>query len=474
MSERKNTFPKREERVMFGDSRTRPPQSAQNNNNNSMNNSNSNTNNRPSRSRNQGMNPTFNQTFNAKKNSNHYNNNNNNPDNYYQQEQQNYTDNNKASKKGIKTSNLLNPNSKTMRNMKSKSKKFLNKIGKAMVYLEQNIKITKQQKMIGIGAVVLLVFMMIFLRKNGTEVFVGDVSCGILKGTTHNVEQIEEMVYNQLEHDIGTAIKINEEITIRKMRVPSNRTKDYCTFEYLVPQIRDRVTYSINAANIYIDNAKTVSLATEESALGLLDDIKREYAPDVYSSGSEEGSEDDIGTTGGITTTNNTAVEFVEDVKVIIDFVPSAEVVNYDEAMMILKTYNVSMGTHTVIKGDGWFGLSLKYETSIDELKEYNNKSSSSYPILGETLKVPISRPKLSVKTVETQYITTTEPKTFTYQNDSSMAKDYQKVQQTGRSAQSVQTIEIVRINGEIQEQREISNEVTVEGIPEVIIRGTG
>ena len=92
---------------------------------------------------------------------------------------------------------------------------------------------------------------------------------------------------------------------------------------------------------------------------------------------------------------------------------------------------------------------------------------------VGQVLNVPISKPKISVKTIETQVLTTVEPKTYEYQTDNAQPKSYQKVKQQGRAGQKKSTIQITRINGFVQEEKEISKEIITQPVPEIIVRGT-
>lgn len=353
----------------------------------------------------------------------------------------------KQQKPKISPQELSQNISSQMKKQVSKSKSTLKKLNLPKVNL------TFKQKAIILGVILLILTVHLLTRKNGTEVFIDETSYGILYSTSMTVEELSLMVYEQLEQEIGAEVKINETITLNKLRVNSSRKKDYCTLEYLVPQIRHGVSFDVNSANIMIDGKLSVSLATTEEANSVLESIQSKFVP--------EGIMD-------------IEVGFVEDVVVDTAFVSQQTLMSVAEATMFLESMDFVTGEYTIASGDTWFGLALRYDVKVDEIFKYNeSKNINVYPIVGEVINVPISKPKLSVKTLENQVVTTTEPKDTVYEYDSSLSKDYQKVQQQGRAGQKESTIQITRINGFVESEVEISKVITVEPITEIIVKGT-
>lgn len=481
MSDKNSIFPKREERTMYGERQTQTRRSAKNNENltaeksDKYENNYTNENSQLRRSRaNQNASNTGNYTNEnsqlrrARANQNTSSNGNyTNENSQLRRAKNNQQSNQQNNQPNIKIpqERVYEPqNTSTRGKFNISNIRYINKVlnikkpdvsSKVKKINIPNIKInlTKRQKNIGIlGFLIFMILFMLF-RKNGTEVFIDDVSFGILKSTSTTADDIIEMTYTQLEHDIGTEVKVNESITTKKLRVKSNRQKDYCTLEYLIPQIRNNVSFEVNSANILINSTRSVSLATEEDANYVLSQIQEEFLPENM---------------------ENITVGFVEDVRVQVGYVPSENLMTTTEAIMALQVMDVAVGEYKVVSGDTWSGLAIKYSTSIEDLLSYNEpRTVMESPIVGETINVPVSRPKLSVKTVETQYVTTVEPKSTEYEYDNTLSKDYQKVKQQGRAGQKVSTIEVVRINSLVESEEEVSKEITVEPITEIIVRGT-
>ncbi|WMI80855.1 G5 domain-containing protein [Anaerotignum sp. MB30-C6] len=311
----------------------------------------------------------------------------------------------------------------------------------------------RKQMLLGLGFIIILIIIYLFVRKNGTEVFVGSESVGVLEGRAVKAETIVDTIETQLAGMVGAEVKLNEEVKAQRIHIGGSRKKDICTMEHLIPKIRNLVTYKVDAAIIMIDGGKGVVLANEEQANNVLDSVKKPYLP-------AEGVE--------------ATVEWVENVTVAKDFVDSEEVLSESDAVSILQSTTTVTSTYTVQSNDALYKIAQSYECSLEDLLKLNDGLSVETGIrVGQVLNVPVKKPKVSVKTVETQVLTTVEPKTYEYHSDNTKPKSYQKVTQQGRAGQKKSTIQITRINGFVQEEKEISKEIISEPVPEIIVRGT-
>ncbi len=129
----------------------------------------------------------------------------------------------------------------------------------------------------------ILIFMICFalLHKNGSEVFVGENSMGIIKDTSITAEEITQTLEAQLKTQVGTNVKINEEIKTQRLHVGGARQKDVCTLEYMLPNLKAAVTYKVEAAVIFVDGGAVAPLATEEEAQQVLRQIQATYYPEA-------------------------------------------------------------------------------------------------------------------------------------------------------------------------------------------------
>lgn len=129
----------------------------------------------------------------------------------------------------------------------------------------------------------LIVFMICFalLHKNGSEIFVGENSMGILKDTSITAEEITKNLEAQLKTQVGTNVKINEEIKAERLHISGARQKDVCTLEYMLPNLKAAVTYKVEAAVIFVDGGAVAPLATEDEAKQVLRQIQATYYPEA-------------------------------------------------------------------------------------------------------------------------------------------------------------------------------------------------
>ena len=94
-----------------------------------------------------------------------------------------------------------------------------------------------------IGIVVLLFIVFLFVRKNGSAVFINEERVGILEDTKITAEELTKTLESQLEGIVGSKVKINEEIKVEGVHIGSKNKKDVCTMEHLLPKMRNIATY---------------------------------------------------------------------------------------------------------------------------------------------------------------------------------------------------------------------------------------
>lgn len=304
------------------------------------------------------------------------------------------------------------------------------------------------------AALVLLVFV-IFVRKNGSAVYLAEEQMGILEGTKITSEELVETLESQLQSIVGSEVQINEEIRVERVHIGRSNEKDVCTMEHLLPKLRNLVTYKVNAAVIMVDGGKTVVLANTEAAEAVLAQLQEDLLP---SEGVAEDAE----------------ISWQEDVQIVSEFVDSDEILEQEDAIAVLEATTEVTQSYTVQSGDALYLIAQEFQTTVERILEVNPDAGLDAGIkVGQVINVPVQKPKLSVKSVETQVLTAIEPKTYETQYDDTKPASYQKVVQQGKAGQKKSTIQITRINGEVTEEKEVSKEIIQEAVPEIIVKGT-
>ena len=306
-----------------------------------------------------------------------------------------------------------------------------------------------------IGIVVLLFIIFMCVRKNGSAVFIKEEQVGILKGTEVTAEQLKSTLEEQLEGIVGSKVQINEEIKVEGVHIGSRNEKDVCTMEHLLPKMRNMVTYKVEAAIITVDGGKAAILANKKEADAVLEQLKTELLPE-----------------GGIP--EDAKIDWVEKVAITNEFVESTQILTQEDAISVLKSTTETTQSYTIKSGDALYLIANEFETTVEKLLELNPGADLNKSIrVGQVINVPVQKPKISIKTIETQILTAVEPKTYETQYDDTKPSSYQKVIQQGKAGQKKSTIQITRVNGVVIEEKEVSKEVIQEAVPEIIVKGT-
>ena len=307
--------------------------------------------------------------------------------------------------------------------------------------------------LIGILVVLFLVFMAV--RKNGSAVYIGEEQVGILKGTDITAEELTTTLESQLEGIVGSKVQINEEIKVEGVHIGSKNKKDVCTMEHLLPKMRNLVTYKVDAAVITVDGGKVAILSNKTVADAVLEQLKTELLP-------EEGIPEDA------------KIDWVEKVEIVNEFVESTEILEKEDAIAVLKSTTETTQSYTIQSGDALYLIANEFKTTVEKLLELNAGAELNKSIrVGQVINVPVQKPKISIKTIETQILTAVEPKQYQTQFDDTKPSSYQKVIQQGKAGQKKSTIQITRINGVVTEEKEVSKEIIQEAVPEIIVKGT-
>ncbi|MCI8628209.1 MAG: LysM peptidoglycan-binding domain-containing protein [Firmicutes bacterium] len=306
---------------------------------------------------------------------------------------------------------------------------------------------------IGILAVVLL--LLILFRQNGKEVFIGETSMGIVKDKSITPDALTETLLAQLRQEVGANIQINETIDVKPVHISKSREKDVCKMEYLIPSMRQKVTYLVEAAAITVDGKEVVIVENQEEANAVFESLQSEYIPEDAS--------------------RNIIAGFKENVQVVLKYVDPSVIVAKENAIQTLKSGTKVQKTYTVQAGDALYKIAALFEMTQEELKAMNADTIPSNGNLqvGWVLNVMAEEPMVSVKTEETVVLTEVQERKTVYQQDNTKNKGYQKVTEAGKDGQKEITKKITRINNEIISEEVVDEKTTVEPIDEIIVQGT-
>lgn len=348
-----------------------------------------------------------------------------------------------------------------------KSKKKLSPY-KQKYNAQHNIKPIKRKKMhkrgmpvknrrllsLIIAILVIVLLFMVAFRQNGQEVFVGETSMGILKDKSITAESLTELLTAQLQQEVGANVQINETITLTPIHISKSRQKDVCQQDYLMPLLRQKISYLVEAAVITVDGKDVVIVQNQQVADEVFAKLQENYINNDESRTIEVG--------------------FQQNVQVEMRFVEPSVIVAQENAVQTLQSGTKVEKTYTVQSGDALYKIATKFGMTQDELKSLNpNISANGNVYVGQELKVMADEPMVSIQTIETIVQTEVQEKEIVYEDDPTKNKGYQKVTTPGKDGQKEVTKKITRVNNEIINEEVVSTKTTVEPVNEVITRGT-
>ncbi len=305
-------------------------------------------------------------------------------------------------------------------------------------------------------AILAIVLILLFVfRQNGKEVFIGETSMGIVEDKSVTADSLLQTLTAQLQQEVGANVKINETIEVKPLHISKARQKDVCQMDYLMPLLRQKVTYQVEAAAITVDGKEAVIVANQQEADAVFTTLQEPYK-----------QQDE---------TRNIQYSFQEDVQVVLKYVDPSQIAAKENAVQTLQSGTRVPKEYTVQSGDALYKIAAKFDMTQEELKQMNADliPQNGTVNVGWVLNVMAEVPMVSVKTTETVVLTEVEKYNVVYQQDSSKNKGYEKVTQQGKDGQKEVTKEIVRINGELTSEEVVSEKITVEPIDEIVVQGT-
>ena len=305
-------------------------------------------------------------------------------------------------------------------------------------------------------AILAIVLILLFVfRQNGKEVFIGETSMGIVEDKSVTADSLLQTLTAQLQQEVGANVKINETIEVKPLHISKARQKDVCQMDYLMPLLRQKVTYQVEAAAITVDGKEAVIVANQQEADAVFTTLQEPYK-----------QQDE---------TRNIQYSFQEDVQVVLKYVDPSQIAAKENTVQTLQSGTRVPKEYTVQSGDALYKIAAKFDMTQEELKQMNADliPQNGTVNVGWVLNVMAEVPMVSVKTTETVVLTEVEKYNVVYQQDSSKNKGYEKVTQQGKDGQKEVTKEIVRINGELTSEEVVSEKITVEPIDEIVVQGT-
>lgn len=290
----------------------------------------------------------------------------------------------------------------------------------------------------------------LFFKHNAYEILVDNESIGFITNKNVVTADVTKTAQAYIEKNYNTSIEIQSKIEYVEIK-----NNDIVTIDYMIPEISKNIVYKINAGAISINDEVICILQNIEEAEELLTSTKKELLPD------------------NIKDDENIQIEFLENVTINEAYVTPDDIISREQGFKKLTDLSDSFEQYIIVAGDSPYKIANLYKMTLEELYEINEGLEGSSLVVGNAVTVKSRVAILSVKTIKTETYVEVVQKTTTYQDDNERATSYKKVIQQGKDGQKEVTVEITHVNGFEQERTIVSENILIEPVEEIIIRGT-
>lgn len=281
----------------------------------------------------------------------------------------------------------------------------------------------------------------------GYEVLIDGETVGLVTEQSVVLEAIDSVKNKVLEMGNGRTYE-KEPVFVR--RIVSE--KEAATASELSSKLLNNVGYLVNCYSIDIDGTPLFGVATEEAANWVLNKYKTQFI------------------TGEIT--DDTVIEFCEDVKISENFLNIGMLKTPEEALAYLGGDTKETAAYITKEDDTLWQIARDHDTTVDKILALNEGLTETIHE-GMSINVEETVPLLSVKSTQTLEFTEAIPYGTEKIEDSSMYNDVVEVETEGVNGQAKVLARVTKINDVEVEKNVLSSETIVEPVAKVERIGT-
>ena len=237
---------------------------------------------------------------------------------------------------------------------------------------------------------------------------------------------VHDAAVQHLTEFLGAEVRVNQVVTVHMARASRN---DIYTAPDMIRRISQSFDPEIIASAIYIDGERVAVLRNEQEAQNVADEIMRRF------------------------TNENTITElsrFEEDWQ-IVRVAVAADMEDMDssyEVIQLLERPVRDIHRHIIRGGDTQGALAVEFNTTLNSIGELNDITSDAILRVGNTLLIEITRPRLTVVTVDEVTSLEVEPMEVETRENPNMHTSVTTVLNEGRDGERRVVQRITRVNG--------------------------
>ena len=291
----------------------------------------------------------------------------------------------------------------------------------------------------------------IFNQPNGVEVFFDNQHIGVVRWEGRrdiDDEYIRTHATARLESHLGSTIRLAGDVTANPIRVGNN--VNTISFDSLMAGLLVVVDYYVYGAAISIDGTEMATLSSRDEAEDVLARVARHWGGE----GADE-------------------FEFVEFVNITELYIHRDDLMDANDIFEQLISRRSVRDAVRAQSGDSFYLIARAAGMTLDELLAINPDANPPHLDEGDVLFVNRYSPMLSVKTIEHSVIERAIPALIEIVTTNTMAPGQRRTTQAGSDGLERVTVEIVRVNGVITEERTIDVEIVIPATTEIVMIGS-
>jgi murein DD-endopeptidase MepM/ murein hydrolase activator NlpD len=310
-----------------------------------------------------------------------------------------------------------------------------------------------QRLLLGLaGLLIVVVLISVFYRQSFCyHMMVGDQVIAQVSNKKEAGQLWNELLKSQSQK-LGQEVVVAGELRFEKV---SKKRANPVAGEELKKAIETQVDYLTEAYVVRVDGEPLFSLLDGAKVESILEEYKQRFEPEF----EEEVKVLSIG--------------FKEQVEVGPELVSIDEIGTVGAAWAKLDTLKVPDTVHEIKKGDNFWDVAIKYDTTLAELLQLNPEAVPERLMPGDKILIKPGTPQLSVLVTLETTVLEQIPAPTKYIDDSSLLATDRRVVDEGAPGEKEVTYQIVLENG-YESTMEVLEEVIIkEPVERVIKRGT-
>lgn len=316
-----------------------------------------------------------------------------------------------------------------------------------------NFKIVNSKRFI-ISLIVLILLCIIvpyaIFANNAYSVIINNVEVAKVKNKKM-AETAMGSLKQQFEKDNEVIVAWSSQPTYKKVKASK---KELYEGKALEEQLKKYMDYKIKAFILYVNDNPLVCLKTKDEAHGVLSDVEDNFLKDMDKSIFKE-------------------IGFAEKVEIREEYCEVSNLMSREEAKSFIINGTGQIKVHKVESGESFWSICRKLGITMEELTKANPGVNPEKIKIGQEINLEVSKPLLSIKTVEETIYRDKIPFEQKVEFSNSMYKNQTSIRVKGEYGEKEVQAKIIRINS-IETQREIIKEKIIKKPKDqIIVKGT-